>query len=135
MYNEPSYQLTRKLLKLIVPMAFVTAVLIIIAGSLFKYDEIDFKNHAVSSAAEVIGFTEYGYPIFSYVVDGKEYIVRSRSQISSVSIGSKVEVQYHSGNPSNVQTGENPVYQMALPMIVFGTLGALVAGYFMLRKF
>jgi hypothetical protein len=134
MNNEFFYQMFRKLLKLWIPMAFVTAIIVVIAGSLFKYDEIDFKNNAVSSTAGVVGFTEYGYPIFSYVIDGKEYKVRSRSQISNSAVGSKVEVKYHRENLSNVQIGENPLYQMAIPMIVFGSIGALVTGYFLVRR-
>lgn len=134
MNNELFSQPFQKRLKLWVPLAFITAVIIVIAGSLLKYDEIDFKSHEVSSTAEVIGFTEQGYPVFSYLVDGKEYKVRSRVQIPGAAIGSEVEILYHSGKPSNVQIGENPIYQMAFPMIFFGCLGALVTGYFLLRR-
>lgn len=123
-----------KILKAWVPMAFGTAILVIIAGFIFKYDEIDFKNHSVSSTAEVIGLTEYGYPVLSYVVDSKEFKVRSRSQIPNASVGSKVEVKYHSEKPDYVQIDENPVYQIAMPMIVFGSLGALATGYFLFRR-
>ncbi|MFZ5987552.1 MAG: hypothetical protein ACOYWZ_10580 [Bacillota bacterium] len=134
MDNELFYQLFKKILKLWVPMVFVTAIIVIVAGTLLKYDEIDFEKHKVSSTAEIIGFTDYGYPVFSYVVDGKEYKVRSTSQISDASVGSRVKITYHSGKPSYVQVGENPIYWMALPMIVFGSLGAILTGVLMVRK-
>ena len=134
MDNELLYQVLRKWLKLRVPMAFVTAIFVIIAGIVFKYDEINFKKHSVSSTAEIIGFTEYGYPVLYYVVDSKEYKVRSRSQIPKAYVGSKVEVKYHSQKPDYVQTEENPLYQIAMSIIVFGSLGALVTGYLLFRR-
>jgi K+-transporting ATPase A subunit len=64
MDNELFYQMFRKILKVWVPMAFVTAIFVIIAGATFKYDEIDFKDHSVSSTAEIIGASATGYFLF-----------------------------------------------------------------------
>lgn len=134
MDNELFYQIFKKLLRLWLPMAFATTILVIIAGSIYKYSEIDFQKNAVKTSAEIIGITEYGYPVLTYVVDGKEYKVRSRSFIPNSQVGSKVEIEYHKENPTYIEIGENPLYQSSIWMIILGSFGAVIAVYLLYKR-
>jgi hypothetical protein len=124
----------RKMSRFTTRLLFAVSISILIFGGVLKYAEINFKEHAVAVTAEVTGFTEQGYPIVSYVADGKEYKVPSRSRIPNASAGSVVEVQYHSEYPRNVQYGENPLYKPAILMIILGSLVTFGYGYFVFRK-
>jgi hypothetical protein len=134
MDNELFYRMNRKLMKIWLPMAFATAILVVVAGSIYKYTEIDFKNNATKAFAEINGVTEYGYPILSYVVDGKEYKIKSRYLIPNPKVGSKVEIEYHKENPTFIQIGENPIYQSSIWMIGFGTFGAVATAYLLYKR-
>lgn len=127
-------KINRKLSRFSTKLIFAISISLILLGGVYKKAEINFKEHAVTVTAEVAGFNERGYPIVSFVADGKEYKVPSRSRIPNASVGSKAEVQYHSEYPSNVQYGENPLYKSAIPMIILGSLVTLGYGYFVFRK-
>lgn len=115
-------------------MAFVTAIFITVAGSIFKYTEVDFKSNSVKTMAEIKGITEYGYPVLSYTVDGKEYNIQSRYLVTNPRIGSKVEIEYHKKNPAFMQIGENPLYEDSNWMIVLGILGTAVTAYLLHKR-
>lgn len=134
MDNEFFYQIFKKLLWLRIPMAFVTAIFVIVIGVFFKYSEIDFKNNAVKTSATIVAYTDYGYPILSYNIGEKEYKVSSRSLISNSQVGEKIEIKYHKNNPTNIETGENQLYKVSIWMIVFGVLGALFIASFFFKR-
>jgi tetratricopeptide (TPR) repeat protein len=123
----------KKLHSLCSHMAFATAIFLVIMGCLLKYSEIDFKNNVIKTSAEIIGVTEYGYPVLAYVVDGKQYKLRSGKHISNNNIGTNVEIEYHKRNPANSYIGDNPVDQSSLLMIGMGGFCAIGLGV-MLHK-
>lgn len=133
-FHTAGLKINRKLSRFSTKLIFAISISIILLGGVLKYAEINFKEHAVTVVAKVAGFTEQGYPIVSYVADGKEYKVPSRSRIPNASVGSVVEVQYHSEYPGNVQYRENPLFKPAIPMIILGSLVTLGYGYFVFRK-
>ncbi len=134
MTSELPCRLFERLLRLWLPAALATAVLIAAAGAVFKYSETDFRSNAEKTTAKIIGVTNHGYPVLSYTVGGKTYRVQARSLIPGAGTGSTFEIEYHKRNPANVQTGENPIYQISSRMIVLGTLGALVLSVLLLRR-
>ncbi|NLL05598.1 MAG: hypothetical protein GX270_07395 [Clostridiaceae bacterium] len=125
MDNEFFYRIFKKLLWLRIPLAFVTAIFVIVMGVFFKYLEMDFNNNAVKTSATIIAYNDYGYPILSYNVGEIEYKIYSRSQISNSQVGQNIEIKYHKNNPTYIETGENALFEISLWMIVLGVLGAL----------
>lgn len=133
-FNEACLKFNRKMSRFAQKLIFASLITFILLGVVVKMDEINYKEHAVTVMAEVVGFSEMGYPIISFVSNGKEYKVLSRTQIPNASIGSNVEIQYHSEHPNNIQYGENPLYKLAIPMIILGSIVSLGYGYFVFRK-
>ncbi|OPZ90647.1 MAG: hypothetical protein BWY74_02253 [Firmicutes bacterium ADurb.Bin419] len=125
MGNEFFYRIFKKLLWLRVPLAFVTAIFVIVMGVFFKYLEMDFNKNAVKTLATITAYNDYGYPILSYNVGEKEYTVSSRSLITNSQVGDKVEIKYHKNNPTYIESGENALFEISIWMIVIGTVGAL----------
>lgn len=125
MDNEFFYRIFKKLLWLRIPLAFVTAIFVIVMGVFFKYLEMDFNKNAVKTLATITAYNDYGYPILSYNVGEKEYTVSSRSLFSNSQVGDKVEIRYHKNNPTYIETGENALFEISIWMIVIGAVGAL----------
>jgi len=131
---ELYYKMTGKLRGFKSILICVSFVLVLAMGIVFKYSEIDFKNNAVKASAEVIGFAEKDLPVISYAVDGKEYKVRLNGQVPNAQVGSKIEVQYHKKNPTNVECGENPLYKLTKWMLIIGGIGTVVAIYLIYKR-
>lgn len=115
-------------------MAFGTAILIVIAGVLLKYSEIDFRKNAVKATAVITGFDKYGYPVLTYNVDGKKYSVHSRSILPNAKSGTQVEIEYNKNKPTNIEVGENPLYKSSVWMMLFGIIGATITGFLFCKR-
>jgi uncharacterized protein YpmB len=107
MDTDAFFSMFGKFVKFGMILLIVTLVIVCAAVLVFGNTQNDFDENAVETYAKITGYTEYGYPILFYTIDGKEYTVNSRSKLEGKETGDMVPIRYHMEDPTFILTEED----------------------------